>query len=345
MAGFSFGSPSMRPAQCESNFKALLSMRLPHPLLSNEFFQFSRLGDLLAALSGEIDVQEEAAIRHLVDLRLPPITSQSALSAIFGFNPGFVWNLLNKKNKYYRRFEIPKGNTVRVIHAPRVGLKLIQKWISIRLGELSITGDDVFGFVPGRSHVDASRRHCGAKWVFSCDIENFFPSTSARCVRDALVSIGYDVRSAGYITEICCYEDGLAQGSPASPVLSNICAMPLDLKFVQIRNKYGCTFTRYADDIVFSGVQDYPEGLAEEVLSCFEGTVWTVAESKTLLSKLPGRLKVHGLLVHGEYPRLTKGYRNRIRAYRYLEAAGKVLENKSIIEGHLSYANSILKPS
>lgn len=322
-------------------FKALLSMRLPHPLLSNSLFQFSRISELLAALSGEINDAEEAEIRRLFDQGLPPITSVNALSAMFGFNPGFIWSLLNKKDKYYRHFKIPKGKGHRVIQAPRVGLKLIQKWISLRLAECWTAEDYVFGFVSGRSHVDAAAAHCGANWVFSCDIENFFPSTPQQMVKKSLAGLGYGDSAATIISDICCYQGFLAQGSPASPLLSNICASTLDDKLVVVRDKYNCIYTRYADDVVFSGAGAFPENIEDDVLACFQGTPWKPSPQKTYKAISPSRLKVHGLLIDRDTPRLTKGYRKKLRAYRHLINSQRATENLAEIRGHLAYQDYI----
>ncbi|SEJ24275.1 Reverse transcriptase (RNA-dependent DNA polymerase) [Azotobacter beijerinckii] len=316
-------------------------MRLPHSLLSNPFFQFSRLSDLLAVLGNEVGELEIEEIEHLCSIGLPPVTSENVICAVFGFNPGFVWSLLNKKHKYYRRFEIPKGQGVRVIYAPRLGLKVIQKWLSLRLSEFWVPDDSVYGFVVGRSHVDAAARHCGARWAFSCDIENFFPSTSQASVERALIGIGYKEKSAKLIAEVCCYQGALAQGSPASPVLSNICAAGLDKKMLAVRDKYGCVYTRYADDMVFSGEGEMPRELEADVLSCFDGEEWEVAEGKTYSAVYPGRIKVHGLLVGGGVPRLTKGYRNRLRAYRHLLERDAVVKNASVVMGHLAYEDFV----
>lgn len=316
-------------------------MRLPQHLLSNAFFQFSRIEEFLAALAGEISPAEEAEIRRLHEINLPALTSVEAISAALGVNPGLVWSLINKKEKYYRYFRIPKGDNFRVIQAPRIALKVIQKWLSVRLANAWTADECVYGFISGRSHVDAAERHCGAEWVFSCDLENFFPSTPEAFVATALQGIGYNEASSKLMASLCCCEGGLAQGSPASPILSNICAANLDQKMIGIRDKYTCIYTRYADDIVFSGKGDFPEGLDKEVLSIFENSPWKISEPKTKKSTLPGRLKVHGLLVDKEVPRLTKGYRNKIRAYRHVMRTDKITENESIIRGHIAYADFI----
>lgn len=316
-------------------------MRLPQHLLSNSFFQFSRIEEFLAALAGEINSAEETEIRRLHEMHLPAITSVEAISAAFGINPGLVWSLINKKEKYYRYFRIPKGKSFRVIQAPRIALKIIQKWISVRLVDAWTANECVYGFVSGRSHVDAADRHCGAEWVFSCDVENFFPSTPEAFVANALQNLGYDEKSAKLIASLCCCDGGLAQGSPASPILSNICAASLDERMIKIRDKYACIYTRYADDIVFSGKGNFPEGLDKEVLSIFDKSPWKVCEAKTKKSIPPERLKIHGLLVDKDVPRLTKGYRNKIRAYRHMIRNGKITENESVIRGHIAYADFI----
>lgn len=316
-------------------------MRLPQHLLSNSFFQFSRIEEFLAALAGEIDPAEEEEIRRLHKINLPPFTSVEAISAAFGVNPGLVWSLINKKEKYYRYFRIPKGKSFRVIQAPRIALKIIQKWLSVRLASAWAADECVYGFIAGRSHVDAADRHCGAEWVFSCDLENFFPSTPEIFVTTALQGLGFNEKSSKLIASLCCCDGGLAQGSPASPILSNICAASLDQIMIGVRDKYNCIYTRYADDIVFSGKGEFPPGLDKEVLSSFENLPWVISEAKTKKSIPPERLKVHGLLVDKAAPRLTKGYRNKIRAYRHMVRTNKITENESVVRGHIAYADFI----
>ena len=111
---------------------------------------------------------------------------------------------------------------------------------------------------------------------------------------------------------------------------------------VDVAKKFGLNFTRYADDVVFSGKGEFPEEIKPIVRAAIESRGWKIAEAKERLSKRPNRLKVHGLLVHGEKPRLTKGYRNRIRAYKHLLAKNAIdPEDFATVMGHLSYAQSV----
>ena len=86
----------------------------------------------------------------------------------------------------------------------------------------------------------------------------------------------------------------LPQGSPASPIVSNIAFNNIDNQFSEISKKYGITYTRYADDIVFSGKSIFPEYIEEEVKAAIAETEWKISERKTEKAMSPKRLKVHG---------------------------------------------------
>ncbi|MCG7946751.1 MAG: reverse transcriptase family protein [Candidatus Thiodiazotropha taylori] len=305
---------------------------------------YSSLEDYLSALSPEIRKMYEEEIRALVDSQLPPVVSSRCLSVLFGYSTKFVNALALRNYKYYREFTIRKGNKRRKIQAPRVALKVIQKWFGHHLAETLPVEDYVYGFVSGRSAVDAAAQHCGASWVYSVDIENFFPSTNDDLVVKALKELGYSEKGARLITYLCCYGSYLGQGAPSSPVLSNLVMKPIDIQLKEVADELGITLTRYADDIVLSGRENIPEELSLRVAKIFASTCWKLAAKKEYLAeaKKGQRLKVHGLLVNGEVPRLTKGYRNRIRAYKHLLSTDKVKpEDMRRIIGHIKFAESV----
>ncbi|WP_243039256.1 reverse transcriptase family protein [Dyella sedimenti] len=207
--------------------------------------------------------------------------------------------------------------------------------------------DHVFGFVAGRSHVDAARVHVNARWVLSVDIRDFFQSTPQHRVVDALQGIGFPDEGAELIATLACLRGFLAQGAPTSPVISNICFSELDDFLSQIANDYDVKLSRYADDIVFSGENEYPSELHSRITALFEGGPWQLASQKTSIAIAPKRLKVHGLLVSGSEVRLTKGYRNRLRAYDHLtKKKGHVKpEDLAKMQGHLAYGDFVAKLS
>lgn len=303
---------------------------------------FSDLEVFLRALGDDLESSYNLKIRQLVERGLPPAVSVRVLACLFGFSPNFVSSMVMRPEKYYREFTIRAGSKTRNIQAPRVCLKVIQKWLSYHLSRSIPPHEAAFGFISGRSSLMAAGKHCKANWVYSVDIENFFRSTSLKIVEEGLESIGYDDRSASLIARLCCYQGYLAQGSPASPVLSNIVFKAYDSRLDELARVFGVVYTRYADDIVFSGTGTVPEGLQAEVHRIFDSSEWKLSHSKEKLSIEPQRLRVHGLLVHGSVPRLTKGYRNRIRAVRHLLKCEKVRESDiEKFQGHIAYAKSV----
>ena len=305
---------------------------------------YSSLEGYFSALSPELREKHEHEICSLVDLGLPPVVSSRCLSTLFGYSAKFVNAMALRNHKYYREFSIKQGKKRRKIQSPRVSLKVIQKWLGFHFAQALPVADYVYGFVPGRSAVDAAAKHCGASWVYSVDIENFFPSTKSTLVYEALLNWGYPKKGAKLIERLSSYRDFIPQGAPSSPVLSNLVMAPVDKRLQGVAEEFGTTLTRYADDIVFSGLGDFPDQLCLRVAEVFDGTAWELARNKEYLARSENgqRLKVHGLLVNGEAPRLTKGYRNRIRAYKHLIATDNVRpEDRERVMGHIKFAESV----
>ena len=276
--------------------------------------------------------------------RLPPITSIHALSVMIGINPGIVWSFVYRTHKHYRSFNIPKGKSSRTISAPRIGLKIIQKWLSFHLARVFLVPQHVYGFVPGKSHLEAAYVHNQAEWALSVDIRDFFPSTPASSIIQAFSSLGYSVEASCLLSALTCFKGFLAQGAPTSPVLSNICFRTLDNDLLAIASRHSCVLSRYADDITFSGQGRFPEALRHELRQLFAQSVWRLADDKERLQPMKGRIKIHGLLVKDGQVRLTKGYRNKVRAYDHiLSTRGSGVVDAAFLKGHVSYARHVTK--
>ena len=319
-------------------------MELPQQLIKNKGFIFGDLEDFLNACADLRDF-DQAETERLWNLGLPPVTSKESLSVMVGFNPGFVHSMGRSAKAHYRTFEIIKGRKRREIQAPKVGVKIIQTWISWHFASKFKAPQTVFGFVPGRNHIEAAATHLNADWVCSVDIEDFFPSVDTSRVQAALKSLGYTKeRSIETLLSICAFREALIQGAPTSPVISNIVLSGLDRALYQYADKHGLRLSRYADDIVLSGKGAYSQGTLEDLRALVEADGWKVSERKLEISERPNRLKVHGLLVHGDHVRLTKGYRNRIRAFRHLLATGRIRnDDLPRVLGHLNYADQVDK--
>lgn len=316
-------------------------MKVLPPLLVS----FNSVEALITSLPEATLASHETEIRRVVALGLPPAVSLRTVAALFGVSTEFVGAMSRAPSRYYRVFKIKKGKKTRTIQAPKIALKLLQAWFASHVARAAQLPACVYGFVPGRSGVkEAAQQHCRASWVYSLDIRDFFPSITDQQVCGALVRMGYADSTAAFLARLLTLNGHLPQGSPASPVLSNWVFVPTDEALLAIANELGVRYTRYADDLVFSGLDAPPPEIQSRVRGTVTGAGWTIADDKEHLASLPARLKVHGLLVHGPRPRLTKGYRNRIRAFRHLHKANKIADaDRTRILGHLAYADFIDK--
>ncbi|MFK8831084.1 reverse transcriptase family protein [Klebsiella michiganensis] len=322
-------------------------MKTPLPL----FFTFTDAEQLLKALSPSLRDRYSAELIRMQQLGLPPLVSWSVLSVAIGVSPQFITSLIKNKIKYYRVFTISKGKGKkrRVIEAPRVSLKIIQAWVAyhLSLNENISLSESAFAFIPGRNGIyEAASKHCGAKWVLSIDLRDFFHTITSVLVSSALVKIGYKADQANKLSDLLTLNQRLPQGAPSSPVISNLVFKSTNLKINELIAGMNVKYTRYADDLTFSSEDEGfdIELLKENVLRVLNSDGWIVAEEKLKISKAPNRLKVHGFLVHEIKPRLTKGYRNKIRAYKHLLQTGKVIEGDlDKIKGHVNYSAYIDK--
>lgn len=305
---------------------------------------FNSIDKYLEALSESSRDKYGEEIIRLYELHYPPVTSPYCLSVLFGYSLQFTYSLLTEQRKFYRNFNIRQGTKQRRISSPKVALKVIQKWFSHHLNVTVTFPHHIYGFVKNRSFIDAAKKHIGSKWVYSVDIKDFFQSITEERVIESLQYIGYRRESAETLAKLCCLDKRLAQGSPASPIISNIYMRDIDNKLLDIGEKLELVVTRYADDIVFSGNNSSIENLKNEIEKIFESSELELNTSKSYFadSERGQRLKVHGLLIKDDRVSLTKAYRNKIRAYKHMLNSGKVEDSdRSRIMGHLNFSQLV----
>ena len=323
-------------------------MRKAPPL----FVSFENLENYLKALINQLDSKYQEDIKRLSQKKLPPIASVDYLSVLFGYSSQFLYAILSKPENYYRIFKIKKSKKGRrEIQSPKIALKVIQKWFGYHLSQSqkSRNSDNAFGFIKGRTTFHGAKKHCGAKWVYCLDIASFFRSINEEMVKQLMIEIGYSKKGSKIIGNLCCYKGSLAEGSPVSPVLSNFIFKKTDDEIYKYVSKLGITYTRYADDLAFSSKQDISENdfkkIKIKIKKIIEKNGWALNKQKERFAKSPQRLKVYGLLIKEDKPILTKGYRNKIRAYKHIlkKKEGSKIKDINKIKGHIAYANSIDK--
>ncbi|KAB2707192.1 MULTISPECIES: reverse transcriptase family protein [Pseudomonadota] len=185
---------------------------------------------------------------------LPPIFEFSHLAALLGVSEVTLATICHSPHSYYRTFEIPKRTGgLREISVPRPILMKLQRWILANIVEFVEVHPSAHGFLKNRSIVTNAQQHLGCNELLKIDILNFFPSISSGKVRSLLAELGYSDPVASALTRVCTKNDGLPQGAPTSPALSNLAARAFDIRIADHCAEEGLIYTRYADDIAISG--------------------------------------------------------------------------------------------
>jgi RNA-directed DNA polymerase len=173
---------------------------------------------------------------------------------------------------HYVRFEIPKktGGTRR-ISAPMPRLKRAQRWVLDHILDQVALHDAAHGFRKQRSIVSNARPHVDADVVLNVDLKDFFPTLAYKRIRGMFRGLGYGEAAATIFALITSEPevdevelDGqtfyvangarrLPQGAPTSPAITNIVCRRMDARLAGAATKLGFTYTRYADDLTFSG--------------------------------------------------------------------------------------------
>ena len=259
---------------------------------------------------------------------------------MLGYKPSSLTSIIYQTppGEKYTTFEIAKkSGGKRTIKAPVAKLKKLQSHLSHVLYQCLDEIDKErnakplsFGFRKGRWIANNAARHKGRRWVLNLDLEDFFPSFNFGRVRgfflkDKAFSLQPEVATT--IAQIACDGTALPQGSPCSPVVSELIAQILDMRLVRLAKKYGVTYTRYADDITFSTSQkEFPSGLAtpdgedatiwhlsEELTSKIADGGFIINSSKTRMQFRGSRQMVTGLVVN-EKVNIRSDYYRRSRA-------------------------------
>lgn len=225
------------------------------------------------------------------------------------------------KEAKYAIFEIKKkGGGVRRIDAPIPMLKGLQKQLANLLYEClrEIEGTDKrknnlsHAYRKGFSIISNARAHKSRRYVLNLDLQNFFPSLNFGRVRGFFLNNKHFKLAepvATLIAQIACNDGVLPQGSPCSPVLSELLTHFLDIRLVRIAAKNKCSYTRYADDITFSTNQKtFPIALAvpagetwilnDKLKLRIQDAGFAINDAKTRMQVRASRQTVTGLTVN-----------------------------------------------
>jgi RNA-directed DNA polymerase len=172
-------------------------------------------------------------------------------------SPELVQDVLRHPDKYYLPLRVSRKKRSRpsrlVYKIISNDLRRVHRSIAIGLSPyINALPESVQGFRQGFNIVTNATAHCGQNEVVTADIHDFFGSISVEAVVRLFEDIGADSQVALMLARLCTLEDRLPQGGRASPAIANLIATSLDCDISQAYR--GIRYTRYVDDLTFSGM-------------------------------------------------------------------------------------------
>lgn len=281
--------------------------------------------------------------KNLFDKGLPIISSPEHFSQLVGMDYQYVLNMAYGTKKFYRHFTILKKNgKERQIDEPLPDLCYVQTWILKNILEKNPVSEYAKSFIKGRSIKDNARFHRNQDVLVTMDITDFFPSISIKDITSIFNDMGYYNNLSCFLAHLCCLRNNLPQGAPTSPYLSNLRMIHLDTNIAEYTKKRKIRYTRYADDLSFSGTFN-PHYLINDISKMVFNEGFKINSTKTRVARKNTRQVVTGIIVNSKTMQAPKENRKKIRQeVYYINKYGLESHLKHIDENRSHYLNHLL---
>lgn len=256
----------------------------------------------------------------------------SSIEQDLSFPAKTLYGLSNNLEKHYHSVFIPKSDgSKRKLCVPDLILKQVQKSIADNILIQYPISRYAKAYKPGSSVQKNARPHVGKKKVLKLDIEGFFDHILYSQVKDTVFyKEKYSEHIRILLTMLCYFKESLPQGAPTSPAITNIIMYNFDETVGSFCEKKHIAYTRYCDDMTFSG--DFDE---KEVIAFVKDELYKLGlflkNRKTVVIPSTKCQCVTGIVVN-EKINITKDYKKKIRQEMYYI-------RKYGLDGHLSRMN------
>ena len=244
-------------------------------------YRFARFGRRYGRF---FDLCRDGDEGRLAHFNLPRIDTPETLAAWFDLPLGKVAWLVHRfsddqrpasieRSHYYYRWLQKRSRGWRLIEAPKATLKAAQRQVLSEILDRIPPHNSAHGFVARRSIVTNAQPHTGNRVLVKLDLENFYATVTFARVVSVFRSVGYCREVALWLARLTTsalpanmpFPEGdslailpflprhLPQGAPTSPALANLSAFSLDLRLTGLARSFSVQYTRYADDLTFSG--------------------------------------------------------------------------------------------
>ncbi len=237
----------------------------------------------------------------------------SSIEADLGIPTRTLYRVSNNIGKHYREKKIPKSDgTMRSLSVPDEILKKVQRAIAEKLLAYEPVSIYAKAYRIGGSVKSNAAVHVGKEKMLKLDIYHFFDSISYSRVKEKCFPREKYAEKIRILLSMLCYHgESLPQGAPTSPIISNIIMRDFDIEVGKWCSERGVCYSRYCDDMTFSGSFDEAEIIAF-VKEKLGELGFIINEKKTHLLKAGDKKTVTGIVVN-EKLNAPKEYRRVLR--------------------------------
>jgi len=285
----------------------------------------------------------------LTSLELPMITDVESLGQHLRLSEKLVY-FLTKEDAVgkYKIFKIPKRDgTFRTISAPITSLKMAQRWLLENILYKNRMSEYSYGFSRGKKGsplVACAEKHKNNLFVMKIDIKNFYPCIKREQVFHQFENMGYNTYAANLLTNLCYHNEGLPQGAVTSAYLANLICYKMDVRISSYCNKRDITYTRYADDLVFSSDnRDSLRKIYGMIKKIIEDEGFEVNNEKTHFMTPKNHKEILGITINDSYIKAPREMKKNVRSMIHSSIITGDYTQNSVIRGYISYIDSIEK--
>jgi hypothetical protein len=285
------------------------------------------------------------------------------------------------RHYHYRILAKSSGN-IRLIESPKPELKCLQRKILAEILEKIPSHPAVHGFLKARSIKTFTLPHTGKRVVLRMDVQDFFPSFTGARIQSFFRTAGYPEPVADLLGGLCTtvtprdiwkrsafgedplhlwesrtepcafyFQRHLPQGAPTSPALANHCSFRLDCRLAGLAAAAGAAYTRYADDLAFSGNDEFAsrvERFAAHVASIAAEEGFSIHHRKTRIMRSGVLQHLAGLTVNqhvnirrADFDRLKATLTNCVRSGPESQNRYGHSQFRSHLDGKVGYVEMI----
>ena len=236
----------------------------------------------------------------------------SSLEQDLGISAKTLYAVSNNLGKHYRKVSLPKkSGGFRNLSVPDEVLKSIQKRIVDLLLIHMLVSRYAKAYRFGSSTLRNAKHHVGKRVLLKLDILHFFDSIRYSTVKDNVFPEEiYAEPLRILLTMLCYHKDALPQGAPSSPAITNIILYEFDEQVGQWCQDRGIAYTRYCDDMTFSGDFD-PAEVIRFVRLELKKMGFLLNEQKTRIQRPGQQQTVTGIVVN-EKLSIPADYRRKL---------------------------------